>query len=318
MGKRRIRLLQNLIPGIAIAGLDRREDRRSFVEKEFSLSSYASLEEAFVRFSPTMLFACTAPLSHAEVVLSGLHNGCHTFSELNLDASKYTEILQTAKTERRIAFLSSTMLYREEIGHIKRTVETPGRSAYTYHIGQYLPDWHPWENVQDFFVSDPRTNACRELFAIELPWLAAVFGDITAVHVARRKITALQIDYPDVFSCTMEHETGCCGTLLIEVVSRIPRRFLRVVSEDFDITWDGTPQSLHVYDAATKFDRVPLRKDDSSLRNPQYASMISDAPYVRELAAFFSVAAGDTDLSRFYGYEEDRQILGLIDRIERN
>ena len=78
----------------------------------------------------------------------------------------------------------------------------------------------------------------------------------------------------------------------------------------------GTP--LYVYDAATKFDRVPLRKDDSSLRNPQYASMISDAPYVRELAAFFSVAAGDTDLSRFYGYEEDRQILGLIDRIERN
>ena len=35
-------------------------------------------------------------------------------------------------------------------------------------LGQYLPDWHPWESYKSFFVSNKKTNGCRELFAIEL------------------------------------------------------------------------------------------------------------------------------------------------------
>ena len=318
MGKRRIRLLQRLKPGVPIAGTDSREDRRITAEKEFAIPAFASLEEAFNHFSPTILFACTPPLSHADIVLYGLNNGCHTFSEMNLDSSRYPEILSLAEEKRRTAFLSSSMLYRDEIEYIQKMIESPERFTYTYHVGQYLPDWHPWERIQDFFVSDPRTNACRELFAIELPWISSVFGKIASCHIARRKITHLEIAYPDVYACVIEHEVGCCGVLLIDVVSRIPQRSLHIVGENSDITWEGTPESLRFFDANKRTDSTPLRNDDAILHNPQYASIISEVSYIKELTAFFAVVNGASVSSDFYGYSNDAIILDLIDRIERD
>ena len=46
---------------------------------------------------------------------------------------------------------------------------------YIYHIGQYLPDWHPWENYKNFFVGDKRTGGVREIFGIDLPWLCLLY-----------------------------------------------------------------------------------------------------------------------------------------------
>ncbi|MDE6927475.1 MAG: hypothetical protein K2P06_01985, partial [Muribaculaceae bacterium] len=66
---------------------------------------------------------------------------------------------------------------------------------YIYHVGQYLPEWHPWENYQDFFVGDKRTNGCREIMAIEFPWLIETFGEIREVSVLHDKMSHLNIDY---------------------------------------------------------------------------------------------------------------------------
>ena len=37
-------------------------------------------------------------------------------------------------------------------------------------------DWHPWENVTDFYVSNQETNACREMVPFELTWIVDIFG----------------------------------------------------------------------------------------------------------------------------------------------
>ena len=53
--------------------------------------------------------------------------------------------------------MSSTLQYRKEIQFIKEEVKkVSGKVNYIYHVGQYLPDWHPWENYKDFFVGDAR------------------------------------------------------------------------------------------------------------------------------------------------------------------
>ena len=317
MGKRRLRRLRDLLPDSLLAGADAREDRRSDVLKEHGIPTYDSSDAALQDFRPSLVFACTSPLCHGGIVLRALGEGCHTFSELNLDQSDYVAILSTAQEHNRIAFLSSTMLYRDEIEYIAGKIPDPEKTAYTYHVGQYLPDWHPWERIQDFFVFDPKTNGCRELFAIELPWLSRVFGKIADVTVRRRNISSLDISYPDAFTCLINHETGVSGALLLDVVSRIPSRNLRVVSEDFDIAWQGTPQSLRFFDALEKKAYHPFGAEESHNADQRYAAMISDAPYRKEIAAFLAAIDGDLDAPR-YGYEEDRRILEIIDSIERS
>lgn len=96
----------------------------------------------------------------------------------------------------KVLFLSSTLLYRAEMLKIKEeTNKIAGQINYIYHVGQYLPDWHPWENFKDYFVADKRTNGCRELFAIELPWLIDAFGKIKQTTAMKSKMSSLDIDY---------------------------------------------------------------------------------------------------------------------------
>ena len=48
--------------------------------------------------------------------------------------------------------------------------------AFTYQVGQYLPDWHPWESYKDFYVSKRATGAYREIVPFELAWLIDVLA----------------------------------------------------------------------------------------------------------------------------------------------
>ena len=118
------------------------------------------------------------------------------------------------------------------------------RLNYTYHIGQYLPDWHPWENYKDFFVVDKRTNGCREIFAIELPWLTEVFGNVKDIIVRKSKISSLNIDYDDNYMVILEHESGHKGMLAVDIVSRKAVRNLEVFGESLYLSWDGSAEGL--------------------------------------------------------------------------
>ena len=80
----------------------------------------------------------------------GIYN---IFTELNLSTNLYDEIIKIEKEKKGILFLSSTLLYRKEIQYIKNIIlNDKTKKNYNYHVGQYLPDWHPWENYNDFFI----------------------------------------------------------------------------------------------------------------------------------------------------------------------
>lgn len=150
----------------------------------------------------------------------------------------YDENIKLAKQKGKVLFLSSTPLYKEEMQIIGGRLKQNGKSCiYQYHVGQYLPDWHPWDMLEDFFVSDKKTNGCREILAIELPWIQAVFGKIENINVLKANITSLKLDFPDVYVIQMQHSNGSIGNLTVDVVSRQAVRRLEIFNEDIYIRW---------------------------------------------------------------------------------
>ncbi|MEG1932582.1 MAG: Gfo/Idh/MocA family oxidoreductase, partial [Pygmaiobacter sp.] len=171
MGKRRARLIRGIDPAIGVCGVDFSAERRAEAEG-LGIKSYESIAAAICAESFDAAFVSTAPKSHAAVIGALLDAGLSVFTEINLISDGYAENMQKAKERGVLLFLSSTMLYRGETQFIKKEVAAFAKPvSYLYHIGQYLPDWHPWENYKNFFVGDKRTGGCREIFGIELPWL---------------------------------------------------------------------------------------------------------------------------------------------------
>lgn len=310
MGKRRIRLVQEMYPKFQIIGVDGREDRRKEAYTKFGISCYENLNQSDVKIDS--VFVCTSPLSHNKIIADALTKGCHVFTELNLVDDGYEENINLAKTKGLVLFLSSTFFYREEIRYIRGQICNEQKWNYIYHIGQYLPDWHPWESYKDFFLGDKRTNGCREIMAIELPWLLGTFGDVEKINVLSGKQTDLNIDYNDNYMIQLQHSNGNKGSLIVDVVSPCAVRNFEIYTENRYITWSGTPESLKVYNPQTKLlENISLNEETEHIEG--YRAFVVENAYKNEIREFFDVVLnGKTPL---YGFEQDKHILQLIDSI---
>lgn len=314
MGKRRIRLIKKYNSQYQIFGIDSSEERRKASEKEYGIETFSNVDELLLKNSVDSAFICTSPLSHSEIISHCLEKGLHVFTELNLVTDGYDENIVLAKENKRILFLSSTFLYRQEVRKIKELIkESDCLLNYTYHIGQYLPDWHPWENYKDFFVGDKRSNGCREIFAIELPWLTDVFGTINKVHVMKNKISSLDIDYNDNYMVMIEHENGHKGMLAVDVVSRKAVRNFELFGEELFLQWDGSAEGIKVYDFANKEEKkIQLYETVDQL--DQYSKFVVENAYFDEIVSFFAVIEKREE--PLYSFSKDKAILNIIDEIE--
>ena len=231
MGKRRIRLLKER-KDVEISGIDTQMERVKQVTEDLGVSCYNDLQEAIDKENPTCAFVCTSPLSHAKLINLCLQNKLHVFTEINLVSDLYDENIKLAHDNNCVLFLSSTFLYEEDTKAIINKVRPCNEKLnYIYHVGQYLPDWHPWESYNNYFIGDRRTNGCREIMAIDIPWLVKAFGKITNVQVLKGKNTELNVNYNDNYLMLIEHESGVKGTFAVDVMARKAVRHFEMYSE---------------------------------------------------------------------------------------
>ncbi len=322
MGKRRIRLLNQYIveekvdkEEWEIIGVDSKNERRAECEESFRIKTFSSVEEAIENSQLDSAIVSTSPISHADIIQFCLENGLHVFTELNLIDKGYTENLALAKERGKVLFLSATFIYRKEIEYMKkRTREVSFRGMYQYHIGQYLPDWHPWESYKDFFIGKKETNGCREIFAVELPWLIDTFGEIKSYQSIHKKMTSLDIDYDDCYQLILEHESGTTGCLIVDLVIPEMSRKFKMWQENFCISWDGAPDTLREYDRDRKV-MVPITVYEDFNHKQGYNYSIVEDAYYDELVNFIQVIKGENKAR--YSFEKDKKILSLIDLIEK-
>ena len=251
MGKRRARLARGIDPAVRIVGVDTAESRRAeALGLGLIQAAYPDLAAALAaeRTALDAALVCTAPLAHAGLIGALLDAKLPVFTELNLVADGYAENIAKAKANGLPLFLSSTMLYRRETQYIKDSVAAFGKPVhYIYHIGQYLPDWHPWENYKNFFVGQARTGGVREILGIDLPWLLDAFGEVESLTVQCDSISGLGLPYPDCATLLLRHASGAQGVLAADVVSPKAVRNFECFGDGLHLFWEGNPKALCGY-----------------------------------------------------------------------
>ena len=313
MGKRRIRILLGILNGGRICGVDTSRERCTQTADLYNIACFDTLDAALARNNYEAAFVCTPPLTHFSVSKRVLELGIHVFSEINLISDGYDELAELARRQKAVYFLSSTPMYRAEMEMISGIMRHESAVTYNYHVGQYLADWHPWESYASFFAGDKRTNGCREIFAIELPWMIQAFGEITDMQVSRRRSTNLAIQYDDTYIVILTHERGNTGVFCADVCCRKPVRHLELYNQNLYVVWDGTPGSLYRYDIEAN-DMKNIELSEKHEQDPRYAPFVNAQAYVKEVLAFLACIDGQ-DVP-VYTLEEDKKTLGTIDRIE--
>lgn len=314
MGRRRIRILKKILVDVEIVCVDSQDERFNQAKTD-GFITYSSLEEA-LRQTYDCAFICTSPGCHADLILKMIENRIHVFTEINLVDDKYDEIINSAQKNNIKVFMSSTLLYNRQVQEIKKAINKTSKSLnYIYHVGQYLPDWHPWESYKNYFISKEKTNGCREILAIQLPWMVDCFGEIKQCTKFMKKSTNLDINYKDTYYLQILHKNDSFGTFICDVVSRQATTYLEIFNEDIHIKWDGTPTGLYFWDFASK--NMKLVECKEIVEHIEgYASNVIENEYEYEINAFLGWI--NLDVKPLYQLEDDKYIISIINEIEAN
>jgi len=313
MGKRRIRCLTALGYGKDIIGFDLRADRREESEKKYGVRTVSDVGK--LDFSEIKaVIVSLPPDKHALGAKLGIDHNKPVFIEASVVLEDVQSIQEYNKNKKLFVVPSCTLFYHPIIKEIKRIVQSGkyGRlTNFSYHCGQYLPDWHSWEEVKDFYVSNRITGGAREIVPFELTWLTNIFGLPQEVKGIFSKTIDCKADIEDSYAFTLKYKNGI-GSMLIDVAARYGIRHLVINLEEGQIQWRIDEKKLRVYEAKTK--------NWTEFKQPEFQSVhgynvnINEDMYIEELQAFLD---GIQDSKKYPNtLAKDIQILELLKAVE--
>ncbi len=313
MGKRRVRNLQALKAG-EIIGFDPRDDRCQEAQSKYGIKVYKNFECAMAA-DPDALVISTSPDLHMQYADGALNAGKHFFTEASVTDGGMAEVIKRLGAQKVVGVPSCTMRFYPGPKKIKELIDG-GRIGrvlfFTYHSGQYLPDWHPWEDYRKFYVAKKETGACREIVPFELVWLVWAFGGIERVSCMKDKVGDLEVNIDDLYQLLLKFRNGVIGHLLVDVLARPDVRHMRIIGTQGILEW--IPKQNEIRASNMNDYSWEAIKTDQGTVEAQYVN--PEEPYIEEMNRFVRAIQGQEDFG--YTYDEDHQILQILYKAEES
>lgn len=317
MGKRRVRCLQAL--GVTeIVGVDPKRERREEVQSKYGVFSEAEANVAWSKFGPDIAVISLPPKLHVMAMADCVHRKVPFFVEASVVDSGLNDIISAVKSAGILAAPSTTLHFHPAIREIFQIVRS-GRlgklSNILLHSGQYLPDWHTYEKVSDYYVSDPETGGAREIVPFEMTWFTELFGFPKRVAAQYRKT----IDIPgadcidDTYNCLLDYG-DFLANVVVDVVSRNATRRLMINGSAGQLIWSWDDPAIKVFDGDNGvWINVPY-----PIAEPEagYNKNIGEKMYVDEMKSFLDAVCGKSTFPN--SLEQDHKVLKLLYSLEQS
>ncbi|MDD5298990.1 MAG: Gfo/Idh/MocA family oxidoreductase [Gallionella sp.] len=316
MGKRRIRNLQALGSN-DIAGFDTRKDRRAESAEKYGVAVYSNFVAAIDAFQPDALVISTSPEHHMTYAWEGFERGLSCFIEASVvDAERILELYQRTKGTPVLMAPSCTMRHFPGPKKVKELIQAGviGKPLnVNYQTGQYLPDWHPWERIEDFYVSSRETGGCREIVPFELTWLNDVFGDPEPLACVKSKLTDMNADIDDIYHCLLRYPEGMLANVTVEVVSRPQTtRELRVLGTEGEIVFSADENCVRYANTGCP----DWRRFDLGGGTVEAGYINPEEPYIAEMKSFTEAITQRNKSLYLNTLLDDYRVLQTLYRLE--
>lgn len=313
MGKRRIRCLKTL-GKVNVVGFDPREDRRQETEKLYHIRTVSKVKSSLIEDIDAFIIS-TPPDLHTPYLKLAIENNIPAFVEASVLLEDVIDIIKMNDENTFIA-PSCTLYYHPIIKEIREIINSNkyGKiTNFTYHSGQYLPDWHPWENVKDFYVSNRETGGGREIVPFELTWITQTIGFPEEIKGYFKKTIDFGVEIEDTYAFVLKFK-DYLGSMIVDVASRFATRILTLNFEKAQLTWNWDEGAYKIYEADKG--RWITFDQPQGINQQGYNKNIVEGMYVEEIEAFVSAIQNP----KLYPntLEKDKEVLKLLNLIEES
>ena len=199
--------------------------------------------EAALAHQPDAVVIANPTAMHMDVALPAAAAGCHIMMEkpVSHDLAQADEL--QAALEHSGARLLVGFMFRFHPGlrHIKDWLDEDAIGkplSARAHWGEYLPDWHPWEDYRQGYAAraDLGGGAVRTL-SHPLDYLLWLFGD-AKVAAAVTSHQGLDLEVEDCADILLRFKGGALGSVHLDYVQRPPAHTLEITGSQGLIRWD--------------------------------------------------------------------------------
>jgi predicted dehydrogenase len=168
-------------------------------------------------------------------------------------------------------------------------------------VGEYLPEWHPWEDYRQSYSAQRTLGGGAVLtFSHELDSVCWLFGAPQRVTAIAAHASSLEMDAEDVAEIVLQFPGGPIASVHVDFVRRPQSRTLEVVGEEGVLRWEPNDNRVRRFVPAAG--RWVVEEGDSGFaRNNMY---------VEELEQFIQSVRGEVERPSIDG-EQGAAILAL-------
>jgi predicted dehydrogenase len=267
--------------------------------------TFNDLEHALA-WQPDVVIVCNPTSLHVETACLAVRAGANVLIEKPLGhaMSGVEDLLRNAHARRVHVGVGYNLRFHPLLARLRELVRAGGVGvpfSARAEAGEYLPDWHPWEDHRASYSGRRDLGGGAVLtFSHELDALCWVLGRPVELTALTARAASLDIDAEAVAEITLRMASGALATVHVDYVRRAPRRTLEVIGDEGVLRWEYDANQLWRYAPATREWRLEQGR-------PAFAR---NDMYLAELAHFIDVTRGAPYAALADG-EQGAAVLGL-------
>lgn len=253
IGRRHMRNLRSLRDDIDLIAYRHTGRDADLLGREFGLRSFYDLEKALAE-QPDFALITNPTSLHIPAAIEVARRGCRLFIEKPLSHSMegVDELIALVREQDLVTLVGFNLRFHPGLRLVKSLLdeECIGRVvSIRAQVGQYLPDWHPWEDYRQGYSAQRDLGGGVILDLIhELDVVYWLMGEIHQVACFAGHVSGLEIDTEDVAEILLRFGSGAVGNVHLDYVQRSPSRTCRIIGEKGTITWDYFANEVRLFE----------------------------------------------------------------------
>ena len=213
---------------------------------------------------PDIAIICNPSHLHLKTAISCIKNDCHLFIEKPITHNRkgWTKFLELMKKKKKQVFVGYMMRFHPCILKMNSWVNE-GRIGKVIHYrskwGEYLPNWHPWENYKQSYAGKKEMGGGPALTLSHDIDLALLFcGKPKNVYGLINKESKLKISSDHIIDILIKFNNKSTANIHLNYLNNPPERKIEIIGTKGQIQFDYYKNEALLYVNGKKSKKMKL------------------------------------------------------------
>jgi predicted dehydrogenase len=217
------------------------------------------IQEALSKYKPDAVVVANPTSLHLDVAIPAAEAGCQILLEKPVSHSleRLDVLKRTAEKSGSKVLVGFQFRYHPTLNKARELIRSNvlGKILTVHaHWGEYLPQWHPWEDYRQSYAARANLGGGVILTLTHpLDYLRYLLGEVESLYSFNGHVSPLEIDVEDVAEIGLKFTNGAVGGVHVNYFQRPPVHHLEIVGTNGTLRWDNADGILHLYKFPASF-----------------------------------------------------------------